>query len=78
MKLRCPNCDELVDEMQPQLDASGYEKCLPCGCVVEVQRVFRVREYAVAAMAHRAASGESARRRQPRAASRSRASDTAR
>jgi len=66
MKLRCPNCDESVHEMQPQLDAPGHEKCVPCGCVIEVQRVFRVSEYANAAMAHRAASGESTRRREPR------------
>jgi hypothetical protein len=54
--------------MQPQLDAPGHERCVPCGCVIEVQRVYRVREYAVAAMAHRVAVGEAARRRPPRTA----------
>ncbi len=66
MKLRCPSCDEWVSELLPQLDAPGQEKCVPCGCVIEVQRVYRVRDYAEAAMAHRAATGERARHRQPR------------
>jgi hypothetical protein len=48
----------MVMDRRPVRGEADRETCLPCGCVIPVRHILRVRDYAALAMAHRDAAGK--------------------